>query len=199
MALITLAEIRAALKTQLSTLLTTATVPGPFVSVTSYAGRADRVDLEQQTDSPSVVIAFDREIFQQKQGTIRTLRGTRQTAGELRWAVFVVVRAETSPEAVADDTATNSLDNCIDAVLGALIGFHISGLVDRGEVELVERAPEGKLNGVFAERITIRTPRPLVVTPADTSDYPFVVLDGNLNIPDAPNPRVTFEADPEDT
>lgn len=203
MTIATFAGIRAALKTRLSELLTTANPAGPIAEVISHAGRAERADIEVNGNTPAVVIAFDREIFQQKDSTVRTLRSVSQTASELRWAIFVVVVAEEKPEVVADDTATNSLDVCVDAVLNKLRGYKIPGLVSRGEVELIDMAPEKPLNGVFITRINVRTPRALVVPAADTSSLSPVLLDGDVNLegrtPDAPNPRVQFEADPPDT
>lgn len=187
----TLHQVRAALKTALQSLLTTATPAGPLASVVSFAGKAAHVNLSVAGNLPGVVLAFEGERYPGK-ASVRTLAGGMQrNVSESSWVVFVMVEQPGDNADVADDTATDSLDTCTQSVLTKLNGLLISGLLGNSRVEADGVVPGTLEAGMVVHECRFVARRELATT-ADTYTSNTLSIRGNVNLDDQadaePNP-----------
>lgn len=200
---VTLHALRTAIKTRCAELLTSASTPGPLVSAVSYAGRATRAPLHLAGDLPGVLIWLEREIYsaEKSAGAARSLYKVESTNAESTWVVACIVEANRENEVVADDSASDSLDTVVDAVLAKLAGFYVAGLLNGQSLRLVDSVPlEVEAGGLIVHEIRLKAVRAIAASNSFGEGESPLVIRGNENLLDqtdaATNPVVVFEADP---
>lgn len=202
----TLASIEAAVNTALAATLATATpTPGPFAAVRRWLGEVramgrgvtlDRVALGQL---PACLLEWQGETADNDVQTTAAVIETRGKVALRAWVVQLDVRG---PDAlVAGGTAPTSVGiaACVDAVVAALNGLEIAGLL-RSEVlrykGCAQRLADVQTYAVY--EVTFEAQRSVpTVTPADTS-HAMTDLTGDANIvgdtSTDTNPLVRFRA-----
>jgi hypothetical protein len=197
MTVATLASIRAALKTQLGTLLTTASPAGPLKSVVSFRGRAAQARLPQLAalgNLPAVVFAFDGERY----GTagVRTLLGAREYYGTSTWVVWVISEGSAENEDLANDSSSTGSDALTDDAIDALAGLEIDGLKPGAVLEIVSTMPIALEAGVIGDEIRLTATRQIAGNEPSIESDPLTIH-GDINLEgqpdDEPNPVAEIE------
>jgi len=139
-------EVEAALFVALSSLLKSATPPGPFVLVDRWAGEVTQdtgVDSATLAKAPSALLAFEESIPEGHGGAVAETAGHNIGVVErLVFRVYVTVADTRSDKAALKGTVGQTgVLACARAVKKALVGLVIPGLFDGDVVRLVSHRP----------------------------------------------------------
>jgi hypothetical protein len=178
----TIATIRAAIKAQLQTLVSTDPADGQLLAVADWLGEVTRgrpIDLDALGQTPAALIAAAREAFEHTP----TTTGETMIQGDSRWVVFLVV---SDPQHPADQVPR--MDTLLDAVVGVLAGLTIEGLWGTSMLHLLDWSPFRVERGVVVYAITMQAVRTVdsdtnrAAIDADTDA--FDSIEGEVNLVD---------------
>lgn len=176
----TIPTIRAAIKTQLQTLVSATPSNSQLLTVGDWLGeitRARPIDLDVIGTTPAALVAAARETFDHTPSTT----GETLLLGDTRWVVFLVV---SDPQHPADQVTR--MDALLEATLGVLAGLTVANAWGTSMLQLLDWTPFRVERGVVVYAITLQCVRHLdtetnrAVGAADTDA--FASFEGGINL-----------------